>query len=175
MENQEINVFIHASGRQPEAVAAAAEETLADVLRRLNLLPAGDEGHHIFVGEAVTELIEVDEGADHAIVDINLKLEALDLHKHRHVHLHKCKRIAVLVHFSADTEEHKFKPNTTIGVVTDWARKQFPIDPPLAHEYVLEITGTNTQPRSTEHLGDVVKGDTCSISFDLVKEMTPKG
>ncbi|MCP3381207.1 hypothetical protein NLM31_12740 [Bradyrhizobium sp. CCGUVB4N] len=176
MENQEIELFVHASGRKPQVVLAAAEETLGDTLRRLDLLPAGDHGHHIFVGEAVTETIEIEHGAqEHTTVDIDLKLVVLDLHKHRHVHVHKCQRIAVAVNFSADTKDHKFKPNTTIGTVTDWARKQFPIDAAVAGEYVLQIHGTTTQPRSTEHLGDVVEGDTCSICFDLVKEVTPKG
>jgi hypothetical protein len=31
------------------------------------------------------------------------------------------------------------------------------------------------QPRSDEHLGDLVQGESCSICFDLVKELTPKG
>lgn len=176
MENQELELFIHASGRKPQAVLAAAEDKLSDVLGRLGLVPAGNGGHHIFVGEAVLETIEIIEGADEpAMVDIDLKVEALDLRKHRHIHVHKCQRIVVTVNFSADTAEHKFKPNTTIGTVTDWARKKFPIDPAVAGEYVLQIHGTTSQPRSTEHLGDVVQGDTCSICFDLVKEVTPKG
>lgn len=174
MENDEIELFVHASGHQPQLVLAAAEETLSETLRRLQLLPAGDSGHYIFLGEAVTEIIEVDEAEEHSTVDIDLKLDVLDLRRHRHVHVHKCKRIAVVVNFNGEAK-HKFRPNTTIGVVTEWARKELRVDPPLAHEYVLQIAGTTTQPRSTEHLGDIVKDDTCSICFELVKEVTPKG
>ncbi|MBB4398491.1 hypothetical protein [Bradyrhizobium sp. ERR14] len=174
VENHELELFIHAWGRKPQAVFAAAEDTLSDVLSRLELMPANS--HHIFIGETICEAIEITEDVDeHATVDIDLKLEVLDLHKHRHVHVHKCQRIAVTVNFSADTKEHKFKPNTTIGTVTDWARKHFPLDPAVAGEYVLQIHGTASQPRSTEHLGDVVNDDSCSICFDLVKEVTPKG
>lgn len=39
-EKQEIELFVHASGRKPQVVLAAAEETLGDALRRLELLPA---------------------------------------------------------------------------------------------------------------------------------------
>lgn len=174
--NQEIELFVHAAGRKPQVVMATAEETLRDALHRAELQLPHDHGHHIFIGEALAEIIDIENDSDeHAVVDIDLKLEVLNLRKHRHVHLHKCKRIAVAVNFSADTREHKFQPNTTIGTVTDWARKKFPLDPAVASEYVLQICDTTTQPRSTEHLGDVVHGDTCSICFDLVKEVTPKG
>ncbi|MET4233952.1 hypothetical protein ABIA85_007254 [Bradyrhizobium sp. LA6.10] len=176
MENNEIELFVHAAGRKPQIVLAEAEETLREALLRVDLyLPEG-HGQHILVGETLTEIIDIEEGAhEHTTVDIDLKLDVLDLRKHRHVHVHKCKQILVAVNFSADTNDHKFKPNTTVGTVTDWARKKFKLDPAVAGEYVLQISGTTTQPRSTEHLGDVVHGDTCSICFDLVKEVTPKG
>ncbi len=176
MQDNKIELFVHASGRKPQVVLAGAEETLRDALRRIDLhLPEGP-GHHILVGEVLTEVIDIEEGPhEHTTVDIDLKLAVLNLHKHRHIHVHKCKRISVLVNFSADTEEHKFPPNATIGTVTDWARKKFHIDPAVAGEYVLQIHGSTTQPRSTEHVGDVVHDDTCSICFDLVKEVTPKG
>ena len=90
----------------------------------------------------MTETIEIEEGAnEHAMVDIDLKLEVLDLRKHRHVHLHKCKRIGVAVNFNADTKEHKFPPNTTVGIVTDWARKKFHLDPAVAGEYCCKSAG----------------------------------
>jgi hypothetical protein len=173
---QEIELFLHVSGRKPQVVLAEAEETLRQALRRVDLHLLDGDGHYILIGETLTEIIDIEGGAhEHATVDIDLKLEVLDLHKHRHVHVHKCKHIVVAVNFSADTKDHKFKPNTTIGTVTDWARKKFHLDPAVAGEYVLQISGTTTQPRSTEHLGDVVHGDTCSICFELVKEVTPKG
>jgi hypothetical protein len=61
-------------------------------------------------------------------------------------------------------------------VVTAWARKKLPdIDVAAAAEFVLQICGTQTQPRSTDHLGELVPAATCSICFDLVKEVTPQG
>jgi hypothetical protein len=79
------------------------------------------------------------------------------------------------VNFSKDTKRHKFSPNTTVGVATDWARRKFHLDPAVAAEYVLQLCGATVQPRSDEHLGDLVHGDGCSLCFDLVKELTPKG
>lgn len=174
----DIELFIHISGHKPEVVLAAAGETLRDVLGRIQALESLEE-YHVFVGEcteSLTETVEIDDGVDeHAAVDIDLKLSVLDIERHRHVHAHKCHRIAVEVNFSNKTKKHKFAPNTTVGVVTDWARSKFPIDATLAGEYVLQVCKSTVQPRSTEHLGDIVPADTCSICFDLVKEVTPKG
>ncbi|MFZ3327502.1 MAG: hypothetical protein WA231_17175 [Methylocella sp.] len=82
----------------------------------------------------------------------------------------------VEVNFGGKTKRHKFSPATTIAVVTEWARKKFPnLDAAAAAEYVLQICGTTAQPRSDEHLGELVAAATCSICFDLVKEVTPQG
>jgi hypothetical protein len=92
------------------------------------------------------------------------------------VHRHHCRHVAVDVNFGGKTKRHKFSPATTVGVVTQWARKKFHnLDPAAAAEYVLQIVGTSTQPRSDEHLGELVGQTTCSICFDLVKEVTPQG
>ncbi|MBB4373760.1 hypothetical protein GGD63_006588 [Bradyrhizobium sp. cir1] len=174
----DLELFIHVSGLKPDVVLATAEETLRDVLGRIQTVESL-EGYHLFVGEcteSLTEAVEIDDGVDeHAAVDIDLKLSVLDLERHRHVHAHKCHRIAVEVNFSNQTKKHRFAPNTTVAVVTDWARSKFPIDAALAGEYVLQLCKSTVQPRSTEHLGDIVPAGTCSICFDLVKEVTPKG
>ncbi|MGB8840128.1 MAG: hypothetical protein WCC64_03570, partial [Aliidongia sp.] len=96
--------------------------------------------------------------------------------EHRHVHCHHCWHVVVEVNFGGKTKRHKFSPATTIAVVTEWARKKFPnLDAAAAAEYVLQICGTTAQPRSDEHLGELVAAATCSICFDLVKEVTPQG
>jgi hypothetical protein len=157
---------------------ASAEESLREVLVRSGL-EAKIVDHHVFVGEceeALSETVEVEEGVDtHATVDINLKLAVLELEWHRHVNIHCCRHIVIDVNFGGETKRHKFSPNTTVGIATEWARKKFQLDPALACEFVLQQCGSTVQPRSDEHLGDVVKGESCSACFDLVKEMTPKG
>ena len=59
--------------------------------------------------------------------------------------------------------------------MTEWARHKFKLDPASAKEYVLQICGTTTQPRSDEHLGKLVAAPVCSLCFDLVKEVSPQG
>jgi hypothetical protein len=179
MEGTEIEHFIHAPGVSPRVAVGAAEDRLRDVLIRLEVIRDQPDGLHIFVGECVEALNEADDvndGSDgHEPVDIDLTLSVLEIHRHRHVHVHRCRHIGVEVNFSGKTKRHRFSPNTTVGVTTDWARRKFHLDPAVAGEYVLQFCGSPVQPRSDEHLGDLVQGDTCSLCFDLVKELTPKG
>jgi hypothetical protein len=179
MESHEIELFIHAPESSPKVAVASPEDTLRDLLIRLDVTRAEPDGLQIFIGEcveALAEADEVDDGADeHAPVDISLTIAVLDIHRHRHVHVHRCRHVGVDVNFGGKTKRHRFSPNTTVGVATDWARRKFHLDPAAAAEYVLQLCGSLGQPRSDEHLGDLVHGDTCSLCFDLVKELTPKG
>jgi hypothetical protein len=179
MEKQEIEHFVHAPGIKPKVAVAAAEDTLRDVLIRLEIIRDGPDGMHIFVGEcveALNEADEIDDGADEqAPVNVSLTLAVLEIHRRRHVHVHRCRHVAVDANFGGKTKRHRFSPNTTVGVATEWARRKFHLDPAVAGEYVLQLCGSPDQPRSDEHLGDLVQGETCSLCFDLIKELTPKG
>ncbi|MBR0967002.1 hypothetical protein JQ554_23410 [Bradyrhizobium diazoefficiens] len=178
-EQREIEHFVHAPGSKPQVVLGMGSDTLRDALLRLKVIADQPGGLHVFIGECVEVLDkvdDVDDGSDlHEPVDIDLTLAVLEIHRHRHVHVHHCRHIAVAVHFGGKSKRHRFVPNTTVGVVTEWARRKFPIDPAIAGEYVLQLAGSSVQPRSDEHLGDLVHGDVCGIEFDLVKELTPKG
>ncbi len=180
MKSHEIEHFHHGQGIKPKVATAALGDTLREVLIRVEMIEDGKDGIFVFVGEceeALKEPAEVEDGVDeHEPVDIDLTLEVLEIHRHRHVHCHHCRHVVVEVNFGGKTKRHRFSPATTIGVVTQWARKKFPnLDPAAAAEYVLQICGTTTQPRSDEHLGELVAATTCSICFDLVKEVTPQG
>ena len=178
METEEIEHFIHAPGGKPKVAFAAPEAILREVLIRLEVIRDEPDGLHIFVGEcdeALAEVDEVEDGADQiTAVDIDQTFAFLEIARHRHVHVHRCRHVAVEVNFGK-SKKHRFAPNTTVGVATEWARRKFHLDKAIAHEYVLQLCGTKVQPRSTEHLGDLVQGTTCSICFDLVKDETPKG
>jgi len=179
MESQEIEHFVHAPGGNPRVAVAAPGDTLREVLIRLEVIREQPDGLHIFVGECVEALREaddVDDSADgHPTVDIDLTLAVLEIQRHRHVHAHPCRHIAVEVSFGKKPRRHRFAPNTTVGTAAEWARRKFHLDPALASEYVLRFCNSVEEPRSTEYLGDLVKGATCSLCFDLVKELTPKG
>lgn len=148
-----------------ESCGAPVEAVLRNVA---NLYPQSEE--------ALTEPDEVEDGVDqHAPVDVLLTVEILELRRHHHVHIHKCRHVAVEINFNGRTKRHRFSPATTIGVVTRWARKKFKLDGAAGAEYVLQVCKSIKQPRSDEHLGELVEPPVCSICFDLVKEITPQG
>jgi hypothetical protein len=179
MESQEIEHFFHAQGARPRVLTAERCDTLRQVLVRAKMISEGQDENFVFVGEceeALEEPDEIEDGADeHAPIDIDLTLETLEIHRHRHVHCHRCRHVAMEVNFGGRTKRHRFSPATTVGIATQWARRKFHLDPAAAAEYVLRLCGTTTQPRSNEHLGELVAATTCSICCDLVKEVTPQG
>ena len=122
----------------------------------------------VFVGEceeALAEPVDSDNGADkHSPVDINLTLGVLGIKRHDHLHCHRCRHIAVEVNFGGKTKHRKFSPSTTVGVVTQWARRKFRLDEAAAAEYVLQLCNSVEQPRSDRHLGELVRGSAQSAS-----------
>jgi hypothetical protein len=179
MAGEELELFIHRQGEKSKLAVARPHEVLRDVLVRMEVIQEGADEVMVFVGEwdeVLREPDEVEDGEDqHEPVNVLLTIEALELHRHRHVHVHKCKRVAVDVNFTGGTKRHRFSPATTIGVVTQWARKKFKLDGAAGAEYVLQLCKSTKQPRSGEHLGELVEPPTCAICFDLVKEITPQG
>lgn len=178
MESQELELFLHAGGRS-RAETAVCNESLRDVLMRFAVLEKDQDGIFVFLGEceeALDEPADMEGGADQQTpVDIDLTLEVLCLKHHRHVHVHHCRHIVVEVSFGTKTIKRKFSPATTIEVVTRWAKKKFKLDEAAGTDYVLQICGTKTQPRSDQHLSQVVHDATCSICFDVVTEVNPQG
>jgi len=179
MPEQEIEVFIHAHGVRPKVISAVINEALRDVLMRAEAVHNGHDDILVFVGECEEALAEPEDMADgadeHAPVDIELTLEALNIRPHHHVHCHRCRHVAVEVNFGGGSKKRRFSPAATVAVVTKWARRKFHLDPAAATEYVLHICDDNEQPRSDQHLGELVGHDACSLCFNLVKEITPQG
>jgi hypothetical protein len=179
MADQELEIFIHSQGAKPKIIVAAPGDTLRDALVRAEFLKEGRDDILVFLGEceeALAEADEIEDGADdHESVDISLTFEALGIKRHHHVHCHRCRHVAVEVNFSGKTKRRRFSPSTTDGVVAQWARKKFHLDAAAAAEYVLQLCNSTEQPRSDKHIGELVEAPKCSLSFDLVKEITPQG
>ncbi|MGA2259869.1 MAG: hypothetical protein ABSH28_00370 [Acidobacteriota bacterium] len=178
MTNQELEIFVHGCGRKPQVLIATPGDTLRIALVRTGFLKEGQNDILVFAGEcdeALSEPDEIEEGADmHTPVDIDLSLEVLGIKQHHHVHCSPCRNIAVEVNFTGKTKRRRFSPSATVGVVAQWARKKFHLDPPTAAEYILQFCNSTDQPRSDKHLGELVR-EQCSLCFDLVKEITPQG
>jgi hypothetical protein len=171
-------IFVHANGRDPVVASVEDTDKLTDVLERLELGGKDFADALVFVGESedVLEDFESEDGEDKAEpVDREKTVADLELGKRRHVHVARCKRVKVEVHYGAKTKHRKVAPPTTVATLTKWARKAFKLDPASAAEYVLQITGTTTQPRGDTHIGELTNAPVCAVAFDLIKEITPQG
>ena len=174
-----LEVFVHQAGKRSEVVSTEAEMTLRALLSQhgVEIDCAGDI--FVFVGECDDALKApegVENGADtHVPADIDRTLDELDLEKHRHIHCYACPEVDTTILFSDKVLNRKFSPATTIEVATGWARMNLRLDQAAASEFVLQLSGTTDQPRPSQHLGELVKDGECTLSFELVKEMTPQG
>ena len=165
MTNSDREFFVHCQRAKPQIIHAVLGDKLGDVLGRAGIESLADL--HVFVGES-------DGKNDHDPVDPDVPLDTLDVQQ-RHVHCYPCPDVVVDVNFGGQTEQWKFSPATTIGVVTRQAHRKFLRNDAAASDYVLRLCGTNErQPRFDEYLGELVQAS-CSLCFDLVKEITPQG
>jgi hypothetical protein len=173
MKTEQIEIFVHASGR-PQVIAACLTETLKEVLLRIDALPSADQ--FVFIGECVEAISRPEAEEDmHETAIIELTLEQLELDKHKHVHTRAIHRVEVTVHFNGEHKKRRFSPATTIATVTAWAKERFKIDPSAGADLVLALKPDETQPRPDVHLGELLKPGMHSLEFDLVREVTPQG
>ena len=169
----ELEVFLHLPGKRPKVVPAESTETVRAFLSRLDV---GNDGAHdilVFVGECDHAFTEGEDS--HQPADLDLTLAELELDKHHHLHCSRCPEIDTVIHFSGKELNRKFSPATTVEVATQWARMNLRLDEAAASEFVLQLSGTQDQPRPGQHLGELVEGGECKLSFEFVKEMTPQG
>ena len=179
MSASELEIFLHLPGKRPQVVTSEPDATLCALLSGLDIGNDGERDILVFVGECDDALEAPDgggNGADaHAPADLDRTLDDLDLEKHRHIHCHCCPEVDATVHFSRKELNRKFSPATTIEVATRWSRMNLRLDAAATSEFVLQLSGTTEQPRPSQHLGELVQGGECTLSFELVKEVTPQG
>ena len=177
MTNPVRELFLHCHDAKPQIIQAALDESLLDLLGRVGVLREPQSAPLVFLGESDEALHKPDDpedrADDHGPVDTKLPIKDLDP-RHRHIHCYYCPIVEVAVNFLDRTEERKFSPVTTVGVLTTWACRKLRLDDAAAADCVLRICGTNEQPRPDRYLGEVARKD-CSLCFDLVKELTPQG
>ena len=177
MATQKEEFFVHTQGKKPQVIHAAIEEPLCDVLVRAGVIQEGQDDLFIFVGESDAAMHKPDDVSDgfneQSPVDANLPIEKIGL-RVRHIHCYVCPHVVVDVNFGAQTEQWKFSPATAVSVVTHWARRKLRLDDAAAADYVLRECDSDNQPRSDMYLGELVSA-TCSLCFNLVKEVTPQG
>lgn len=173
MSGKELEVFVHLPGERPTVVPADPSETLRTLLSRLEVGNDGADDILVFVGECDHALTEGEDS--HQPADLDLTLADLELDKLHHLHCSHCPEIDTLIHFSGKELNRKFSPATTVEVATRWARMNLRLDGAAGSEFVLRLSDAAEQLRPSEHLGELVQGGECKLSFELVKEMTPQG
>lgn len=136
--------------------------TVADLKRAaLTLLPAGTDPTGLSLSIEDDDVDDEDAASTRRVKDLNPDRGV-------RVHLHRCKQVAVTVRFGGRTEQHPFRPATTIGRIRQWAGRRFGLKAGDIAEHVLQISGSNEQPDMDTHVGTLVQHPRCAIVFDLV-------
>jgi len=174
MTTDNFEVFIYPAGGKPVTATANPTDTIAQVLAQAGITPA--PGEHLFIGEAVDDGADVvgDDDADEPHAP-HTTVADTKLRHHGHIHCHPCHRIEVTVNFNGPPKSRKFAPSARVARVRRWALKAYDLTGPAASDFMLQICQSDQRPRLTQHLSELVKSGTCSICFDLVKEVTPQG
>lgn len=108
----------------------------------------------VFVGEAEDAIQHPEADSDrHEAANLDLSLEQFELHKLWHVHAKAA----------------------TITIVTAWPKKRVGVDPNAGAELMLALRPGEIRPRPDEHPVDLQAAGSSELSFDLVREVTPKG
>lgn len=118
-------------------------------------------------GCSVEELILVRDGEDEPLATVIVIDEAYP-HGHQH-HVHFKGLVKVTVNYQTANSED-FKRNATVEDVLEWAIRKFEIDPSMASEFDLALSGTKEALPPDEHIGhlshrhdeltlDLIRGD----------------
>lgn len=136
--------------------------TIVDLKRAaLTLLPAGTDPTGLSLSIEDDDVDDDEAASKRPLKDLNPDRGV-------RVHLHRCKQVAVTVRFGGRSEEHPFRPATTIGRIRQWAGRRFGLKAGDIAEHVLQIAGSNEQPDMDTHVGTLVQHPRCAIVFDLV-------
>ena len=61
-----------------------------------------------------------------------------------------------------------FGPGSTLGRVKRWAERTLGIHEADAAEMSLQVAGTHDRPDEATHVGSLLHGDACAVTFDLL-------
>lgn len=174
MSTESLDFFLHLPSEKPRIAKAQPTETLAEVLRRMGVLL--DDESHLFISHGDSDDSEADSDEDSLEpVSASATLAAAGIRHHSHLHCHRCHRIEVSVNFQGETKTRKFAPNARIARVRRWALRAFQLTGPAASDFILQLCGSDQGTRPNQDLAELVTPGTCSICFDLTKEVTPQG
>ena len=169
---QQTVYFVHMKGQKARAVQALATDSVAAIVQKAGFEVTPEMG--IFLGECIDALAHEasEQEEDHHQPVGHGHRPGEHGHHGGHIHCHHCHRVLVGVTFNGTEKHRKFSPATTIDTVRLWAINRFGITPADADRLILVVNGASTDdpPPTTEHLGDLVTGHTCDLSFQLIPD-----
>ena len=163
-----IDVFLHPEGSKPVVAKTEADQTIGELLRNAGIEPGEDL--HVFIGDVPDDASrdEVDEDDEIGPVRTDDRVKDVELKRHGHLTCHRCPVIKVSVEYNCENVGRRFRPTATVSRVIAWARRRLNLDEAAATDLVLRISGRNEDLRPDTRLGELVSGESCSLSFDLV-------
>jgi len=166
-EREDIELFVQGEGiRDIVLIKAKKGGAVRDIL-----VAAREAG--LSVVEGVVLWIEDEESP----IDLDAPIASTQIRHLGRVHLHRCRKVAVNVTFNGVQKAETFPPATTMKRVKRWAvgPKGFNMSDVDAAEHVLQLTGSAERPDEDIHIGTLVTGSQCSVSFDLVPKVRVEG
>jgi len=157
----EIQVFVHAAGRETELLSLREGSTVMVLAEEL-----GRRGRQI----DETILFFEEDGEDEIIC---ISRESFPLRHRHHIHHHHCRQIQVTVSFNGSSLAHEFRPGATVAKVKAHFVKSLGVTPIDAAELALQTAGSTAWPEEDVHLGSL--SHHCSVSFNLMPKHRVQG
>lgn len=151
----EIDIFIHRQG-QAGPIHHRGHDGLTIEALRVHLAEGAE-----FIGFLLFE-----EDADEPLHD---------QHQIRHrgdgthfLHHARCHLVKVAVRYAGRAVECGFGPGSTLARIKRWAERALGIHEVDAAEMSLQLAGTHERPDEATHVGSLLHGDGCAVTFDLL-------
>lgn len=127
----------------------------------------------LVVSDDMSVYIEDDEAA----LSPDSLLSATPIRNRSRVHVNRCRKVNVSVTFNGKEISETFPPAATMKRVKRWAvgSKGFNMSDVDAAEHVLQLSGSAERPDEDIHIGTLVSGAQCVVSFDLVPKIRVEG
>lgn len=166
-ERNELEVFLQGAGVQNITLIRVPQSgSVADIL-------SAGRAAGLVVADDVNVYIEDDEVA----LSLESLLSTTPIRNRSRVHVNRCRRVDVNVSFNGRQITEAFPPATTMKRVKRWAvgAKGFNMSDVDAAEHVLQLSGSAERPDEDIHIGTLVTGSQCVVSFDLVPKVRVEG
>jgi len=166
-ERHEFELFLQGEGvHEITLIRVLQDGSVADVL-------AAARAIGLKVPDGVSVYLEDEEDE----LSLGAVVASTSVRHRSRVHVNRCKKVNATVTFNGVEKSESFPPSTTMKRVKQWAvgPKGFNMSEVDAAEHVLQLTGSAERPDEDVHIGTLVRGSHCSVTFDLVPKIRVEG